>query len=578
MSVLLIQGKYDRQGVKWMPTKAMKVAQILFALSPLVWIAQAALLSQSVMVLYSDGGVAEIIFPAALILLLSLLRAGIEKKSSNTMFLFARRALSLWRKHVFYVLSSRSPLDKFRPAAGQAANIIIEQGEALLPWVTRYHALMLRVMIVPPVILIAVFCESWLAAIILMVAAPVIPMFWAIIGYKTKQAAEAQWLKMGEMNAFLLDRLRGLKTLKALDAIDFTAGLVHANAQDVRIRTMAVLRIAFLSSAVLELFSALGVALVAVYIGFHLLGDLNFGSWGHKLSLGQGLFVLLLAPTFFEPLRELAAIWHDRVSGKAALESFESLSQTPLKTVLEPDSDALYSCGDERAVAIDELAKAHAPSVDIRKLSFSFADGGTVFKDLNLDISSGEHVALLGRSGSGKTVLMSLLAGLARADDGKILIDGVELDDKNIITLRNQMGWMGQRPHMFSRSIFANVSLNRAGVTKEAVVAALKQVDLYDALKDRLAEQLGEGGAGLSGGEIARLAVARIAVNPNTRLLLLDEPTAHLDTNTAQAVTDTLIKIGRGRTMIIATHDPSLAQRMDRIVSLEALVGNVVAT
>src|SRR6478752_4170039 len=130
---------------------------------------------------------------------------------------------------------------------------------------------------------------------------------------------------MGSMNAFLLDRLRGLATLRALDAVDATAQRLGESAQSLRTRTMAVLRIAFLSSAVLELFSALGVAMVAAYVGFHLLGTLDFGTWGEQLNLGQGLFILLLAPAFFEPLRDLAAVWHDRAAGEAALNGLKQL-------------------------------------------------------------------------------------------------------------------------------------------------------------------------------------------------------------------------------------------------------------
>ncbi|MES2533856.1 MAG: ABC transporter transmembrane domain-containing protein, partial [Pseudomonadota bacterium] len=139
--------------------------------------------------------------------------------------------------------------------------------------------------------------------------------------------SEAQMVEMGGMNAFLLDRLRGLATLRALGAVDATAERLGDAAQSLRQRTMAVLRIAFLSSAVLELFSALGVAMVAAYVGFHLLGTLPFGAWGHRLSLGEGLFVLLLAPAFFEPLRELSAVWHDRAAGEAALEALDRLAQ-----------------------------------------------------------------------------------------------------------------------------------------------------------------------------------------------------------------------------------------------------------
>ena len=190
-----------------------------------------------------------------------------------------------------------------------------------MPWLSRYQTAMWRVRTVPLVIALAVASQSWVVALILVVAAPLIPLFMAIVGWRAKAASQAQMVELGGMNAFLLDRLRGLSTLRALGAVDATAQRLRANAESLRERSMRVLRIAFLSSAVLELFSALGVAMVAVYVGFHLLGHLPFGSWGQTLSLGQALFVLLLAPSFFDPLRELSAVWHDRASGEAALQA-----------------------------------------------------------------------------------------------------------------------------------------------------------------------------------------------------------------------------------------------------------------
>ena len=165
-----------------------------------------------------------------------------------------------------------------------------------------------------------------MAALILLFAAPLIPLFMAIVGWRAKAASEEQLVQLGGMNAFLLDRLRGLSTLRAFGAVEATGRQLHEHAQSLRVRTMRVLRIAFLSSAVLELFSALGVAMVAVYIGFHLLGVLRFGAWGQALSLGQALFVLLLTPAFFEPLRELSAVWHDRAAGEAALERLQAMA------------------------------------------------------------------------------------------------------------------------------------------------------------------------------------------------------------------------------------------------------------
>ncbi|MBF9267042.1 ABC transporter transmembrane domain-containing protein, partial [Paracidovorax cattleyae] len=248
-----------------------------------------------------------------------------EAWGGRRVFAASRRCISQLREQACAALAGRSPLDRGRPASGLAANAVAEQADALLPWLLRYETARWRVMAVPPVMALAVAGVSWAAALILVAAAPLIPAAMALIGWRAQAASAEQLQALGGMNGFLLDRLRGLSTLRALGAVDATALRLRASAEDLRQRTMRVLRIAFLSSASLELFSALAVAFVAVYVGFHLLGQIGMGSWGRPLGLGQGLFILLLAPAFFEPLRDLSAAWHDRAAGRAALEALAAL-------------------------------------------------------------------------------------------------------------------------------------------------------------------------------------------------------------------------------------------------------------
>jgi ATP-binding cassette subfamily C protein CydD len=322
---------------------------------------------------------------------------------------------------------------------------------------------------------------------------------------------------------------------------------------------MAVLRIAFLSSAVLELFSALGVALVAAYVGFHLLGSLGFGTWGRTLSLGEGLFVLLLAPAFFEPLRELSMVWHDRAAGEAALDALDRLQRSDLPL---PGANASL-------IRATTNAYAGAPAVSIHNLHFSWpGEQQEVFDGYELRIAPGEHIALTGPSGSGKTALLSLLAGLVPATRGDISIGSVALTGRTVAALRQRMGWMGQAPHVFAGSVEANVALGRPDADSQRVTDAMNFASLETVAQAHPATSLGEGGQGLSGGEAVRLALARIAVHPHADLLLVDEPTAHLDAETAERVIDALLALARGKTLIVATHDPALAARMDRTVNL----------
>ncbi len=470
----------------------LDAACLIHALSPLLWIPQAALLALGVARLQSGAGLSGVVWPAAGIVVAGLLRAWLDAWSSTRMFESARSHLSLWRERAITSLSARSPLDRSRLHAGTAASVLAEQAEAILPWLTRYHGAMWRVRLMPLVILLPVAWYSWAAATVLITAAPLIPLFMVLVGWRARAASEAQWLQMSSMNAFLLDRLRGLPTLRALGSVQTTARRLRASAEDLRQRTMKVLRIAFLSSAVLELFSALGVAMVAAYVGFHLLGYLEFGAWGGRLTLGEGLFILLLAPAFFEPLRELAAVWHDRAAGVAAMDALARLNENGLplldgapaaqpgaeKAATDSVPSALHDrpapdavkptsvkAASVKPASVDPASPQRpAPDVRLTDLGFAFPDEKPVFQHFSLAVRPGEHVALVGGSGTGKTVLMSLLAGLLVPTSGRIEIDGQTLAPDTVGALRERMAWMGQRAHVFAAPVRDNIALGRPSV------------------------------------------------------------------------------------------------------------------
>jgi len=534
------------------------------AAAALLWIAQAALLALAVGRLADGAGLDAVLFPACGFFLLGLARASLDAWGARRVFAAARCWLGELRGAAAASLARRSPLDRTRPASGQAASILAEQAEAVLPWLLRYQGARWRVMLVPPVIALAVGWLSWAAALILVLAAPLIPVFMAVIGWRARAASEAQLQLAGGMNGFLLDRLRGLSTLRALNAVDATARRLHDTAQALRQGTMRVLRIAFLSSTALELFSALAVALVAVYVGFHLLGQIDGGSWGVRLSLEQGMFILMLAPAFFEPLRDLAAAWHDRAAGEAALAALDKLQDAA--PVLP---GALHDAHDlENAAANAANAVSAAPGLAIAGLRFAHPGEAALFDGFTLDVAPGEHIALVGASGSGKTTLLSLVAGLAQAQGGSIRIGGARLDDSTAAGLRTRMAWVGQKPHVFAGTVRGNVALGRPGVTPLSVTAAVHRAGLANVEHAAPHEALGEGGTGLSGGELVRLALARAAVAPHASLLLADEPTAHLDRDTAAGVVEALLELARGRTLLVATHDLALAARIGRVVRI----------
>lgn len=552
------------------PYRPNPLGAVLQTLAALLWLPQAAAIAWAVQALL-DGRDMAVVWPAALsVLVAGVLRAVTDAWGGRLIYTRARARISALRQQAVTALATRSPLDIDRAPSGLAASVLAEQAEAVLPYLLRYLPVQQRVLVVPLLIAAVVACYSWVAALMLLLAAPLIPLFMALVGWQAKAAAEAQWVQMGDMNAFLLDRLRGLTTLRALGAVEVTTERLHASAQSLRQRTLRVLRIAFLSSAVLEFFSALGVALVAIYIGFHLLGHLGFGSWGQVLSLGEGLFVLLLAPAFFEPLRDLSSVWHDRASGETALQALQRLAErgSPL-----PDAEALataiHSGCSEKAAATTQVTPLHAPALQLRNLDVCHAGSPQlVLQNLSLDIAAGEHVAVTGASGSGKSTLLAAVAGLLRLQEGTIRI-GTEPAAEARPRIR--IGWIGQQPHLFAGTVQDNVSLGRVGVDRVAVDAALALAHLQQVEHARAGQLLGEGGRGISGGEAVRLALARVAADPSIGLILADEPTAHLDRGTAAEVTRTLLQLAQGRTLLVATHDPLLAAAMQRQLTMTQL-------
>lgn len=538
---------------------------ILQSLNSLLWIAQAGCIAWLIGRFQQTFAWQDILIAAGGVLIIGLIKNIIDNFCARQLYLQARRVLSQLRTDTIAALSRQSPLDSERPASGYMASVISEQAENIVPWFVRYQSAQSKVSIVPLCILIAVGFYSWTAALILIVAAPLIPFFMVIVGWSAQSASEKQMIELGQMNGYLLDRLRGLSTLRAFHAVSTTVKQLKAANKALKEKTMKVLRIAFLSSAVLELFSALGVALVAVYVGFHLLGELPFGAWGQKLSLAQGLFILLLAPAFFEPLRELSAAWHDRANGLAALDHIEQLQSSIHTTAVIPAATA---------TDITTRPAATASEIVMHNVYFHIPQRSVHIQQFNLHVKPGEHIALTGDSGAGKSLLLSLIAGMIQPDQGTITIDGYPVDSSHIEHIRQQIAWLGQDPHIFTGQYQHNIQLYRDELPSSSWLTAIQLHEVLDRLPHRT---LGEGGIGLSGGETLRLALARCMINQQASLILMDEPTAHLDQSTAKEIITVIRQFAKHKTCIIATHDPLLIAAMDRTVHIHMQTQEIAA-
>ncbi|MBY5972275.1 ATP-binding cassette domain-containing protein [Ferrimonas balearica] len=524
----------------------LRRAGLLSILSGLLWPVQAAAIAWAVSG-WAGGALAleRSLWAAGIFLLCGLIRAGLDRVAGGLLYRAADETIARERE----VLIGREARRPGGAGSAAVAALAVQKLPLLHPWITRYHVAMLRTSVIPLVYLAVAFWFSWAIGVVLLVAGPLIPVFMALVGMAAEDASRRQMDEIGDMNTMLMDRLSALLDIRLLGARARAAEDFETRADRLREKTMAVLRIAFLSSTVLELFAAIGVAMVAVFVGFTLLGEVGWGSWGNGLTLYEGIFLLLIAPEFFQPLRDLAAAWHDRASGVSVVEELEAMDAAPRV--------ALLGEGTQAAPLPGPL------SVSMRGGVASLPGRALPLPDLDLD--AGQSLALVGPSGVGKSTALSALAGLVPLVEGRIEVCGQELNAGTADGWRARLAVVPQRVHFPDLPLGDWLSGGRA-VDEGTMTEALELAEAHavvDRLPEGLQTRLGESGGGVSGGEARRLMIAR-AVLQGADLVLADEPTADLDALTADRVTRALRRLqGQGAALIVATHDPALAGAMD---------------
>ncbi|MEQ7868273.1 thiol reductant ABC exporter subunit CydD [Xanthomonas sp. WHRI 8393] len=459
----------------------------------------------------------------------------------------ARREL---RARIARRLVQHGPVWLRRQRSGELGELSLAHTDALEGYFVGYQLARTEMLLVPPLILVAVFSVDWVVGLVLLLTAPLIPFFMMLVGWGAEAAGRDQLSELARMGGHFADRLKGLGLLRVYGRGEAELSGIAAAAEGVRERSLKVLRIAFLSSTVLEFFASVSVAIVALYFGLTYLGMLDL----HGLpTLGAGMFCLLLAPEFFAPLRRLAAHYHDRANALAAvaeaerlLEGFAPASATPPVTV--PPLRAL------------EPAQAHAPLLQARDLALRPPGAPhTVVAHFSLTLQPGQRVAVIGASGSGKSTLLEGLAGWLAPEAGSV-----------VLRQGTRIGYATQRPYLFHGSIADNLRLAdpQAGAARLHAVADAAQVLRFAAqLPAGLDTQIGERGFGLSGGEARRVALARLLLR-EPDLLLLDEPTAFLNPDTEAELLRTLGVFARGRAVVLATHSAAVMRWADTVIDL----------
>ncbi|BBB28062.1 thiol reductant ABC exporter subunit CydD [Neptunomonas japonica] len=416
----------------------------------------------------------------------------------------------------------------------------------------------------PLLIIIACSSINWLVPLIFALTAPLVPLFMIIAGHKAAEASQRNLTQLNRLGNLLADRIKGINALQLARTTVHETESVYAQSENYRRSTMQVLRLAFLSGTLLEFFSAISVALVAVYLGLLFLGKYQIGTWSGEISLGHGIFLLMLAPEFYLPLRRLGTLYHARAD---AISVAEHLLRLFSNNPSNDSTSARYPTTENQHKRLPVKINA----ITFRDLQTA-RHGQLLNKPLNLTLTPGQSLLLRGSSGIGKSTLLDTLAGFLPIAAGQLLINQQTIDVFNHTAWQSRIGYIAQQPELLFDSIRHNLCLGRA-FTDEQLFAALAAAQA-DALVKELPKQLdyhiSDSGGYLSGGQAQRIALARIFLH-QPDLLLLDEPTANLDNDTAGLLLKALQQFTQqGGMLIMASHRTSDTAFFQQIVTLHS--------
>ena len=522
------------------------VAVAIGGITALLLIAQAWLIAHVVAGAFLDHRTLESLRGALLALLAVVAgRSFLAWAAERTAHRASASAKSELRRAAAERVSGLGPAGLERNDPGRLSTLLTTGIDALDGYFARYLPQLFLAVIVPVAIIAVVAGADWVSAVLIAVTLPLIPLFMALVGATTRDRTIARMRSLQKLAGHFLDVVAGLPTLKVFGRAKAQARSIADVTDRYRTTTLATLRLTFLSSLILELLATVSVALVAVAVGLRLLDG--------NMSFQDALFVLVLAPEAYLPLRALGANYHASADGMQAAQDVFTLLEQP------------------GAAPAGAATKARGTGIRLSGVEITYPGRRVPALDgAGLTVARGETVAITGPSGCGKSTLLSVILGLRVPDAGSVSLGGVDLADLDLDDWRSHIGWVPQRPHLFARSVAENIRLGRPDASDAEVAAALEAAGLTEVVR-RLPHgaetQLGQGGTGLSAGERQRVSLARAFVR-DAPLLLLDEPTASLDGRTEGDVLAAVRRLINGRTAVIVAHRPALAALADRVVEM----------
>ena len=437
--------------------------------------------------------------------------------------------------------------------AGSWATLLLEQVEDMQDFFARYLPQMSLSVLIPFIILIVVFPVNWAAGLIFLITAPLVPMFMALVGMKAADANRKNFKALQRLSGHFYDRLQSMTTIRLFDRTQAETEQLRGASEVFRTRTMDVLKIAFLSSAVLEFFTSISIAITAVYFGFSFIGELNFGYYGTSITLFSGLFILILAPEFYQPLRDLGTFYHAKQQAVGAAESIVEFLETDVSKVKSGDH------------ILDDVKHIEITARDLEVFS---PEGKRLVGPLSFTLDAQTTTALVGPSGAGKTSLINAILGFMPYQ-GSLTINGIELSQINHSSWRKQISWVGQNPLLLHGTIYENITLGQNDLSDDTVRAALENAFAAEFVdKHGLEYAITDRSGGLSVGQAQRIALTR-AMLQNGNFWLLDEPTASLDARSEQLVMKGLNSQIIDKTALMVTHQLAPLKSVQQILVMD---------
>jgi ATP-binding cassette subfamily C protein CydCD len=523
----------------------------------LLAVAQAKLLSRTVKDVFLDQqSLADVISLLGILFGVILLRAvltwGMELSASR----LAQQAKHTLRQKLLRHIVELGPVYTHGERSGELATVVLEGVEELEAYYSQYLPQLALAVLVPLATLIFVFPVDWISGLVLLFTAPLIPVFMVLIGSQAETLTRKQWVSLRRLGAYFLDVIQGLVTLKLLGRSHEQIEYIHTASEDYRQATMRVLRLAFLSALALELVATLSTAVVAVQVGLRLL----YG-W---MSFESAFFVLLLAPDFYLPLRQLGVRFHAGISGVSAAKRIFEILETPI-----PRRNGVTAV-KESLTSQEVSLRLRGEAIEFKHVSFTYPGSESVLREISFSIPPGQMVALVGLSGAGKSSLANLLLGFTTVTHGSLQVGKVEIASIPAEIWWEQIAWVPQNPFLFNTSIAENIRLGRPDASQAEIetAARLAHVDEFiDKLPQGFDTLIGEGGARLSAGQAQRVVLGR-AFLKETPLLVLDEGSANLDVETEARIQESLRELRVGRSTLMIAHRLSTVVEADQIVVL----------